>query len=87
MFVGSFNSDPRSRKINTELGLLIHSPELAQQVADFIESGLDLENSYRVELTEGRGDAVLRPAGYEPVPARLAEAVISGSPFRHSVAG
>lgn len=39
------------------------------------------------ELTEGRGDAVLRPAGYEPVPARLAEAIIASSPFRHSVAG
>ena len=55
VFVGSFNADPRSRWINTEVGLLIHSSELAGQVADFIESGMDPNNSYKLALNEERG--------------------------------
>src|SRR5699024_3682009 len=30
MFVGSFNMDPRSARLNTEMGLLFESPALAQ---------------------------------------------------------
>ena len=33
-FMGSFNWDPRSTEINTELGILIDSPELANWAAD-----------------------------------------------------
>ena len=32
VFIGSANFDPRSLRMNTETGLLIHSEELAQQV-------------------------------------------------------
>src|SRR5690606_22443163 len=32
LFVGSFNFDPRSVHLNTELGCVIESPELAQRV-------------------------------------------------------
>lgn len=32
VFVGSFNFDPRSAHLNTELGLVIDSPELASQI-------------------------------------------------------
>jgi putative cardiolipin synthase len=32
VFVGSFNFDPRSKHLNTELGLVIDSPELATQI-------------------------------------------------------
>ncbi|NML34767.1 phospholipase D family protein [Paraburkholderia antibiotica] len=32
VFVGSFNFDPRSKHLNTELGLVIDSPDLATQV-------------------------------------------------------
>jgi putative cardiolipin synthase len=55
VFVGSFNADPRSRWINTEVGLLMHSPELAERVAAFIESGMDPSNSYKLVLNEERG--------------------------------
>jgi putative cardiolipin synthase len=55
VFVGSFNADPRSRWINTEVGLLMHSPELAEQVAAFIESGMGPSNSYKLVLNEERG--------------------------------
>jgi putative cardiolipin synthase len=37
-FIGSFNFDPRSANINTELGVIIRSPEIAAQVADLIDS-------------------------------------------------
>ena len=34
MFVESFNFDPRSARLNTELGFVIDSPVLAEQIAD-----------------------------------------------------
>jgi putative cardiolipin synthase len=37
VFIGSMNFDRRSLQLNTEIGLLIDSPELAQQVADHID--------------------------------------------------
>ena len=51
----SFNADRRSRWINTEIGVLIHSPELAAVVADFIEDGMAPENSYAVTLNPDGG--------------------------------
>jgi len=56
VFIGSYNFDPRSHSLNTEIGLLVHSPELAAQVADFMDAGVSLEQSYRVEKAAG-GDA------------------------------
>jgi putative cardiolipin synthase len=38
VFIGSFNFDPRSANINTELGVIIRSPEIAAVVADIVES-------------------------------------------------
>lgn len=38
LFVGSFNFDPRSMRLNTELGFVIDSPLLAAQVADAFET-------------------------------------------------
>lgn len=40
LFVGSFNWDGRSRKINTEMGVLIDSPELATGLVDSITAAL-----------------------------------------------
>jgi len=57
VFIGSFNLDPRSFNINTEAGLYVESPELAEQVAAFMEEGVRPENSYRVSLDED-GDLV-----------------------------
>ncbi len=34
VFIGSFNFDPRSLWLNTELGVVIHSPELATDLAE-----------------------------------------------------
>ena len=48
--IGSFNLDPRSASINTEVVVLIHSPEFASQVLDYMETGIRPRNSYRLEL-------------------------------------
>lgn len=37
VFVGSFNFDPRSARLNTELGLIIDSPELALKLAEVFD--------------------------------------------------
>jgi putative cardiolipin synthase len=52
-FIGTFNLDPRSKMINTEIGLMISSPELALQVIEFMEEGTQPENSYKVKLDKG----------------------------------
>lgn len=49
VFVGSFNFDPRSLKLNTELGFVIHSPLIAGHVADAFETIIP-EAAYAVTL-------------------------------------
>jgi putative cardiolipin synthase len=50
-FVGSFNFDPRSARLNTELGMIIDSPLLSRQIDDafgsFIPAG-----AYQVKLDQ-----------------------------------
>jgi putative cardiolipin synthase len=50
IFVGSLNLDQRSKLLNTEIGLIIHSPSLAEQAALRFEALSSLDNSYTVEL-------------------------------------
>jgi putative cardiolipin synthase len=49
LFVGSFNFDPRSARLNTELGFLIESPAMATEVAKTFESEIPA-TSYQVRL-------------------------------------
>jgi putative cardiolipin synthase len=46
VFIGSMNFDERSRHLNTELGVLIDSPELAKEVADRFDAVAQPANSY-----------------------------------------
>jgi putative cardiolipin synthase len=46
LFVGTFNFDPRSANLNTEVGALIHNPELAGQVEKNIVRDMAPENSW-----------------------------------------
>jgi putative cardiolipin synthase len=48
-FVGSFNFDPRSARLNTEMGLIMHSPPLAHQIAAFFDSTVS-SLAYQVRL-------------------------------------
>jgi putative cardiolipin synthase len=51
-YVGSFNLGPRSAYLNTEVGLIIYSPEIAARVTEAIEEEMRAENSWRVFLNE-----------------------------------
>ena len=54
IFVGSFNIDPRSENLNTEIGLLVKNPELAEAVAASILNDMSPGNAWRVRLN-GKG--------------------------------
>ena len=47
IFIGTFNLDPRSANLNTEVGVLIESEELARQLTASIERDMRPENSWR----------------------------------------
>jgi putative cardiolipin synthase len=46
VYIGTFNLDPRSINLNTETGVIIYEPALAQQVEAEIESDMLPENSW-----------------------------------------
>jgi putative cardiolipin synthase len=50
-FVGSMNLDFRSSRVNTELGMLVESPELAEKVLSLAER-VKTVGSYRLRLDE-----------------------------------
>jgi len=64
-FVGSLNLDPRSAIMNTEVGIIVESEELAEQVIAAIEKDMTPENSWHVILNDKKkvewvsGDEVL----------------------------
>jgi putative cardiolipin synthase len=59
--------DPRSTHLNTEIGLVIESPTLAEEVADILERDMAPHNAWRLELnSEGRIEWVAVRNG-EPV--------------------
>jgi cardiolipin synthase C len=49
IFVGSFNLDPRSFRLNTEMGLVLESPALAGQLADAFDGTIP-RNAYELRL-------------------------------------
>nr|WP_209835150.1 phospholipase D family protein [Ruegeria sp. HKCCE3926] len=49
VFIGSYNLDPRSARLNTEMGLMIESPTIAASLAEQLNKP---EFSYRVELDD-----------------------------------
>jgi putative cardiolipin synthase len=53
VFLGSANLDPRSLELNTEVGLLIESPELAAQIIARFDEFAGSSNSYRVVSASG----------------------------------
>ena len=72
VFIGSFNFDPRSAKLNTELGFVVDSPALAQQIERTFDTRVP-DDAYEVRLsatgrlfwTERRGGQLIRH-GTEP---------------------
>jgi putative cardiolipin synthase len=51
IFVGSFNLDPRSSKLNTEMGMVIDSPVFAARLAQAVDNAFP-DVAYRVTLTD-----------------------------------
>jgi putative cardiolipin synthase len=61
LFIGTFNLDPRSANLNTEVGILVDSAELARQVTASIERDMAPGNSWQTtkdfnpDFVVGRG--------------------------------
>jgi putative cardiolipin synthase len=80
IFIGSMNFDERSKHLNTEIGLLIASPELSRQAAVRFDALTQLDNAYTLSLSDksaGKGPALIwttRESGtvvqYQTEPAR-----------------
>jgi putative cardiolipin synthase len=51
VFIGSFNFDPRSARLNTELGFVIESPRLAEHIEDAFNRRIPAE-AYEARLSE-----------------------------------
>jgi putative cardiolipin synthase len=66
LFVGSFNWDPRSAYINTELGIIIESSEIAGAAVDRVRAQLP-KAAYRVILTEQGDLAWIESSGDTPI--------------------
>jgi putative cardiolipin synthase len=49
IFVGSFNLDPRSTKLNTEMGLVIDSAQMAQRLSSAVDKAYP-DIAYRVSI-------------------------------------
>lgn len=71
-FVGSYNLDPRSENLNTEVGLLVEDEAFARELREKIERDLRPENSWVV--------ARLRLPLRLDVVNRLVDGVLSASP-------
>ncbi len=66
-FVGSFNLDPRSLYLNTEMGIAVDSPELGAQMATGILDTLP-DFAYQLRLSKkGRLEWLLRTGGVEEI--------------------
>jgi len=52
VFIGSFNFSPRSRNLNTEMGILVHNPEFGEMVATVMDQVMAPDNAWRLRLDE-----------------------------------
>ncbi|WP_038147820.1 phospholipase D-like domain-containing protein [Thioclava atlantica] len=60
VFIGSFNFDPRSMRLNTELGIVINSPEIAEQISDAFREFIPAR-AWRLRLTRAQSLRWSRP--------------------------
>lgn len=64
VFIGSLNLDPRSFYENTEIGLVLHSPELVEDMVEAILGSLE-RNTFRLELVDDDEVSQILWHGYE----------------------
>jgi cardiolipin synthase C len=55
VFIGSMNLDPRSKLLNTEMGVLVDCPALAEEVVRFFEKAADSRSAFHVQLAKTGG--------------------------------
>lgn len=71
-FIGSFNLDPRSMNLNTEMGLLFDCPEAAAELEALYRAKTSPQASYRLDLAGGalrwHDDAARPPLTWEREP-------------------
>jgi putative cardiolipin synthase len=60
VFIGSLNMDPRSKLLNTEVGLIVDSVPLANAVTQFFDDARKPENTFQVVLRPVQGGAFMR---------------------------
>jgi putative cardiolipin synthase len=60
-YIGTYNLDPRSENLNTEVGVIIDNPALAAEVESAIEADMRLGNSW---------DARAQPDQFAPAEKR-----------------
>ena len=58
LFIGTFNLDPRSANLNTEVGVLINNSVLAEELSESIGRDMAAENSWSISLTHNPDDEV-----------------------------
>ena len=87
-WVGSFNLDPRSALLNTELAIVIHGETIAEQAARMIERDLEPDRAWQAVLVP-RASGVMRVAwhglrndrmtwlGHEPDASWLQRAIVN----------
>ncbi|RQW84875.1 MAG: phospholipase D family protein [Geobacter sp.] len=72
LFIGTFNLDPRSANLNTEVGILVNNPRLAAQVERNMERDMLPENSW---------DAADNPDRFAPVAKRRKVKLLQALPL------
>lgn len=87
LFVGSMNLDPRSLRLNTELGFLIDSPALASRLEAALDAGLP-RFAWAVELQGGAlawraDDRLIQPEPGTSALQRLAMRLLGWLPLGH----
>jgi len=62
VYIGTFNFDPRSENLNTEVGVIVSDTNLAHAVQAAIETDMQPENSWNASIDN--------PDQYVPMPKR-----------------
>ena len=58
VFVGSANIDPRSNNLNTEIGIMVDSKELAEQTANLFDKTTSLDNCHQLIVDEAKNKLI-----------------------------
>ena len=70
VFVGSMNMDPRSRLLNTEMGVIVDCPAMAEAIGNFFDKATVPQNAFHVVLE--------RPDGSPTSPTRIRWIAVDG---------